>query len=246
MASNIVASSTSVFTSLLTSNSLTTNLVFLCYDLHQWGLLCLPRLHQGWLSHNSFRLGLVCLPAKSLYTGPLQSYVTTNGHSASLSWCQAPIWGPRPEFYYCQTVAGLLLWGAHYDEGTGLSFTTVAGPRQCSHSLVRVLRNSWPYFSVLDSRLPQTGGPGPRIYIPQEQGGTVIPPGIVFPFRHLLRLAGLRWRYSNPPPPMIHLSCWSLWYSLGTDPTESTFSCSCNIAQPQSCQSGSHRNHCFW
>jgi hypothetical protein len=24
----------------------------------------------------------------------------------SLSWCQAPIWGLRPQFYYCQTVAG--------------------------------------------------------------------------------------------------------------------------------------------
>jgi hypothetical protein len=31
-----------------------------------------------------------------------QSYLTTRGQSASLSWCQAPIWGPRPDFYYCQ------------------------------------------------------------------------------------------------------------------------------------------------
>jgi hypothetical protein len=31
-------------------------------------------------------------------------------------------------------------------------------------------------------RLPQPGGPGPRIYIPQEQGGPVIPPGTGFPF----------------------------------------------------------------
>jgi hypothetical protein len=48
--------------------------------------------------------------------------------------------------------------------------------------------------------LPQPGGPGPRIYIPQEQGGPVIPPGTGFPFRRILRLTGLRWRYSNPPP----------------------------------------------
>jgi hypothetical protein len=40
-------------------------------------------------------------------------------------------------------------------------------------------------------RLPQPGGPGPRIYIPQEQGGPVIPPSTGFPFRRLLRLAGL-------------------------------------------------------
>jgi hypothetical protein len=35
-----------------------------------------------------------------------QSYVTTDGQSASLSWNKAPIWGLRPDFYYCQTVAG--------------------------------------------------------------------------------------------------------------------------------------------
>jgi hypothetical protein len=44
--------------------------------------------------------------------------------SVSLSWCQAPIWGLRPDFYYCQTVAGLLMWGTLSDVRTGLSFTT--------------------------------------------------------------------------------------------------------------------------
>jgi hypothetical protein len=38
-------------------------------------------------------------------------------------------------------------------------------------------------------RLPQHGGPGSRIYIPQELGGPVIPPGTGFPLRHLLRFA---------------------------------------------------------
>jgi hypothetical protein len=47
----------------------------------------------------------------------------TDGQSTSLSWCQAPIWGLQPEFYYCQTVVGLLLWGALSDERTGLPFT---------------------------------------------------------------------------------------------------------------------------
>jgi hypothetical protein len=49
------------------------------------------------------------------------------GQSASLSWCQAPIWDLRPEFYYYQTVAGLLMWGALSDERTGLPFTSAAG-----------------------------------------------------------------------------------------------------------------------
>jgi hypothetical protein len=28
-----------------------------------------------------------------------ESYITTDGQSVSLSWGQAPIWGPRPDFY---------------------------------------------------------------------------------------------------------------------------------------------------
>jgi hypothetical protein len=41
---------------------------------------------------------------------------------------------------------------------------------------------------------------GPSIYIPQEQGGLVIPPDTGFPLRRLLWLAVLWWRYSNAPP----------------------------------------------
>jgi hypothetical protein len=51
----------------------------------------------------------------------------------------------------------------------------------------------------------QSGGPGLCIYVPQWQGGPVIPPGTGFPFRRVLRLAGLRWRYSNLPPRGIYL-----------------------------------------
>jgi hypothetical protein len=57
----------------------------------------------------------------------------------------------------------------------GLWFTVAAGPRQSSHSQVRNPRDSWPHFTLSDSRLTQPGGPGPRIYITQEQGGPVIP-----------------------------------------------------------------------
>jgi hypothetical protein len=51
------------------------------------------------------------------------TYITTDGQSASLSWYQAPIWGLWPDFYYCQTLAGLLICGAISDERTGLSCT---------------------------------------------------------------------------------------------------------------------------
>jgi hypothetical protein len=38
-----------------------------------------------------------------------ESYVTTDGQSASLSWNKATICGLRSDFYYCRTVAGLLM-----------------------------------------------------------------------------------------------------------------------------------------
>jgi hypothetical protein len=40
------------------------------------------------------------------------SYIMTDGQSVSLSWYQTPMWGLWPDFYYCQTIAGLLIWGA--------------------------------------------------------------------------------------------------------------------------------------
>jgi hypothetical protein len=60
------------------------------------------------------------------------------GQSASLSWNKAPIWGLGADICFCQTVAGLLTWDVLSDERAGLSFTIAAGPRQRSHSRVRV------------------------------------------------------------------------------------------------------------
>jgi hypothetical protein len=74
-------------------------------------------------AHRSF---LHWLPYRTACQVPLWSLslslnVTTDGQSASLSWNKAPIWGLRPDFYYCQTFAGLLMWGALSDERTGLA-----------------------------------------------------------------------------------------------------------------------------
>jgi hypothetical protein len=76
-------------------------------------------------------------------------YVTTDCQSASLSWNNAPTWGQRPDLYYCQIVAFLLMWGALSDESTGLSFTIAAGPRQRSLPRVRVPWDSWKYYCCL-------------------------------------------------------------------------------------------------
>jgi hypothetical protein len=47
------------------------------------------------------RAQLNCQPLTELVS---QSYVTTDGQSAGLSWITAPIWGLRPDLYFCQTV----------------------------------------------------------------------------------------------------------------------------------------------
>jgi hypothetical protein len=69
-------------------------------------------------------------------------------------------------------------------------------------------RRTHDHILLSHLRLPQTGGPGPRIYIPQEQGGPVIAPGTGFPFCRLLPLAGLQWSYFNPPPYGYKLSAF--------------------------------------
>jgi hypothetical protein len=112
-----------------------------------------------------------------------QSHFTTGGLPPfSLSWRQAP-WDSRPVTLLSKWILSVIVL---------ISFAIAAGSRQCIHSQVQVPRDSWP--------LPQLGGPGSRIYIPQEQGGPVIPPGTGFSSLGLLRLAGLRWRHSIPPP----------------------------------------------
>jgi hypothetical protein len=78
----------------------------------------------------------------------VESYVTTNGHSASLSWNKAFIWGLQPDIYSYQTLAGLFMWGAPSDKRIGLLFTIAAGPRQRCHSQVQVPWDSWPYFTL--------------------------------------------------------------------------------------------------
>jgi hypothetical protein len=86
----------------------------------------------------------------------------------------------------------LLMWGALSDERTGLSFTIAAGPRQHGDfgSESRGTRNN-----ILLSQIRN------------------------FPFRRLLRLAGLQWRYSTPPP---HGLQGSPFYNFGSNRVEIT------------------------
>jgi hypothetical protein len=97
-----------------------------------------------------------------------ESYFTTDGQSASLSWYKAPIRGLQPDFYFRTeyvirlTVTFLIPWGALFDERTRLPFVCAVGP--CQRNLSRVLV-SWdlrPYFTVSDLRLPFSSPPTTR------------------------------------------------------------------------------------
>jgi hypothetical protein len=69
-----------------------------------------------------------------------QSYVRPTVQLASPSWNKAPIWGLRPDLYYCQTVAGLLIWCALSDERTGLSFARLSLLSVCTICILQVTK----------------------------------------------------------------------------------------------------------
>jgi hypothetical protein len=121
----------------------------------------------------------------------LESYLTTDGQSASLSWNKSPIWGLRPDFYYCQTVAVLLTWGALSDE------------RVYRLQLLLALASAVIFWSEFHTTRH-------RILLSQIRD---------FLFRRLLRLTGWRWRYSTPLPHggMTWVHKWTPFYNFYAD-----------------------------
>jgi hypothetical protein len=102
-------------------------------------------------------------------------YQWSDGQSILVS---RTIWGPRLDFCYCQTVAGLSMWDTLWQElvcHLQLLLTLAS-----SYSQLQVPCDS--YFTASDSIFLKPRGPGPRIYIPQEHGDPVILPGTGFPF----------------------------------------------------------------
>jgi hypothetical protein len=81
--------------------------------------------------------------------------------------------------------------GLSFIIATGLDSAVILGSES---------RGTHDHIWLAQIRLSQPGEPGPRIYILQEQGVPVIPLDNGFPFRCLIRLTGLRWRYLNWPP----------------------------------------------
>jgi hypothetical protein len=111
--------------------------------------------------------------------------ITIDGQSASLSWCQAPIWDPRPNFFlfYLIIIKQLqtYLCGA----------PSLTRSRVCSFQFLLGIASAPSLRSEshgthermvlsLFFRLSHPGGSGSCIYFTHEQGSPVIPRGIGF------------------------------------------------------------------
>jgi hypothetical protein len=75
-----------------------------------------------------------------------------------------PHLGSKPKFLLLSERCEFVDMGGLFGERTCLIFTIANGPSQCSHYRLRVLRDSWPYFTVSDSRLK---GQVPYLYPPE-------------------------------------------------------------------------------
>jgi hypothetical protein len=78
-------------------------------------------------------------------------HVTTGGQSASLSWWQC-ISGAYDKIFIVRQLRGFVDVGRSLWREDVSAFTFASGPRQRSHSRVRVPRDSWPHFTVSDFR----------------------------------------------------------------------------------------------
>jgi hypothetical protein len=130
-----------------------------------------------------------------------QSYFTTGSlPPISSSWRQVPRDPRQAIIFTTEPLRSYSLCNILPDEKMRPSFTTATDPRQRSHSLNRVPRNSWTYFTVSDSRLPQTWGSRPRIYIPPGAGWPSYTPRNRIPFSSPPTTRRATVEYSNPPP----------------------------------------------
>jgi hypothetical protein len=135
---------------------------------------------------------VICQDSSSLWILTIYSFtcntsirvkveVMTDGQLVSLSWCQAPSEAQDQisiivrQWWACWCGAPSLMRGWVSCLQLLLAFASTVILRS-------VLQDSWPYFTVSDSRLPQPGGPGLHIYIPQEQVGPVCTTGHWVPF----------------------------------------------------------------
>jgi hypothetical protein len=185
--------------------------------IQQWAVLC------SWahiLADCSHMTPTSYLSTCLLNTSPIkgQSYLTTDSQLTSLSWwCQATIRACDQFFFlleiFLRQLRACYLMASSLTKGLVCNLLLLLG---LASAVPLGSESRWTEHHNLLSQfftLSQPGGLGSCIYIHQGQDGPVITPGCWSPFRCLLRLAGLRWRYSNlPPQANFRNASWSsLW-----------------------------------
>jgi hypothetical protein len=108
----------------------------------------------------------------------------TDGQSANLSWCQAPLWDPWPIFLspwnFLQTFAALYFVAPFLTKGRvcNLLVQLLLGLARAV-TLESKSRRTHGHILLSHLILPQPEGPDSLIYILHEQGGPVIPLALV-------------------------------------------------------------------
>jgi hypothetical protein len=116
------------------------------------------------------------------WTSQSQSYITTDGQSASLSWCQAPIWDTRPIFPFFSLIIFRQL-RVCWCGAPSLTRSRVSSFHFLLGLASRIFLGSESHGThehiilSLFLRLHKPGGPGSSIYFYQDQDSAVIPPG---------------------------------------------------------------------
>jgi hypothetical protein len=129
-------------------------------------------------------------------TSQSHSCVTTHDQLATLPWCQTTVWGPWPDFYYCQTGVSLLMRAPSLIRGRVFSFIccwtsrakSFSGPSPAGLTTIiycirfeatQSLEGQVPVFISLRNRVVQLyilalGSPFMASYRPQGYGGDIL------------------------------------------------------------------------
>jgi hypothetical protein len=130
-----------------------------------------------------------------------QSYCTTGGlPPISSSWRQAP-WVPRPVFFLHLNTCGYSSYvTSSLTRGwvCRLQLLLVLASAVIFRAQSRGIHDHILLPQIRDS--PNLKGQVPVFISPRNRVAQLYLSGTGFPFRRLLRLTGLRWRYSNPLP----------------------------------------------
>jgi hypothetical protein len=103
------------------------------------------------------------------------------------------------------------------NERMGFSFPIAADPRQRIHSQVRVQQDSWPHFTVSDSRIPQPGAQVLVFISPRNRVAQLYPSELGSHSVAFYDSQGHGGGNSNTPPHSGGPVCYAVMHNFETD-----------------------------